>query len=330
MNSLIDNDLVYKDNEAPALLLEEDYRDFKGHDFEILGNMLTGLPQANIKNIIIKSMSPQALTGMSEYILSKISAGIVWRITYEDLLKIYEERRELPSCVKLVLRIEENMTNECLNSVDFLNTLCEKINEINRTYYKISAMIINLNTNHLVHVEELLLNVYNRTQITLTLNPVLDANNGLHITWAQLDHLYRISIEINNNYENRTAVLMELGILPARLLNEHPCNGYVCFKHTCHSSKGDVPRRLAIMRNGKVYPERKQADPNLLIGDLAENTLENMLISYKDSESHELFKQISKAVHIKWVQTSPFRVVPWGHLFSEEAKYADRTTEASV
>lgn len=133
-------------------------------------------------------------------------------------------------------------------------------------------------------------------------------NKNNTITWENLDLLYCNIIDLLRKSSTKK-ILMDYGILPIRLLTEHPCNGYVCSHGTCHSSKNNLPRRLYINEDGNIIPEHIDMKPEYYLGNILEKDLIDIIDGYKDSTRHENFLVLAKRVYTKWVQVCPYRVV---------------------
>ena len=138
------------------------------------------------------------------------------------------------------------------------------------------------------------------------------------ISWVHLDELYCAIIDIQRKYPSIT-ILMDYGILPLRLLAEHPCNGYVCSHDTCHSFKNNMPRRLFIDSTGEILPEHPKMPHKYSLGNILEKDFLKILEDYKDSPQHTAFLSLAKNLYTKWVQTCPYRVIPWSDLLLQMA-----------
>ena len=143
------------------------------------------------------------------------------------------------------------------------------------------------------------------------------------ISWIHMDELYCSIIDIQRKYPH-IAVLMDYGILPLRLLAEHPCNGYVCSHDTCHSFKNNMPRRLFINNTGEVLPEHPKMPHNYSMGNILKNDFLTILEAYKDSQQHTAFLTLAKNMYTKWVQSCPYRVIPWSDLLVQMAVIENR------
>lgn len=157
-----------------------------------------------------------------------------------------------------------------------------------------------------------------RENIAVVLEPTLGKTRpGIEsLTWHQLDQLYRNVVDMIRA-RGDIAVFFRQGILPTRLLTQHPCNAYVCKGHTCHSGKRDISRKLVVLPSGEVLPESSEVDARLSLGNLIDLPLNQLLNAYYESSRHQEFRQIVKDVFLEYVQNCPFRVVPWTELFIE-------------
>lgn len=153
-------------------------------------------------------------------------------------------------------------------------------------------------------------------QNTLIVNATINMDSAANtdfISWIHIDELYCSIIDIQRKYPGMS-ILMDYGILPLRLLAEHPCNGYVCSHETCHSFKNNLPRRLFIDGTGEVLPEHSKMPQSYSMGNIYKNDFITILESYKNSQQHTAFLSLAKNVYTKWVQTCPYRVIPWSEL----------------
>lgn len=310
---LKEQQLVYKNNEAPCIFLEDEYKLLQEEDYRIFDNLLNGMEELNIKNLVFKNMGYESFEWISSYLSKEEDKNIVWYVKcsqVQEILKVDEIK--FKKGIKIIVKISEHETEKEL--------IYDNICSLKKKYNNISGVLLPIlrsdYADFLINLEE----VYNQLQCSIIVAPQLNLEKAESISWPQLDALYCNTIEFNKRVNNSMATLMEYGILPARLLNEHPCNGYVCAKHTCHSNKNDLPRRMILLRDGTLLPESFETNKLFCIGNINEKALIEVIKEYKDSEPHLLFKKISKEIYTKWIQTCPFRVVPWSRLFIDEAK----------
>lgn len=304
--------LVYKENESPSVFLIDEYETLVDKDFSVFDNMLCGMDEMNIKNIVVKHMGHERFKEVSAYLIEKKMVNIVWHATYSDIIDILQEEiYQFEKGVGIIIKIDASQVKKG----DIFNNICR----FRERYNNIAAVMMSIDDKYYDDFTDLMEVIYEQLRCTLIVSPQLDEKKNDYISWSKLDILYCNAIEFNKKVNDFKAVLMEYGILPARLLNEHPCNGYVCSKSTCHSHKNDLPRRLILLRDGTVLPESDSINCNLSIGNILEKTLTEVAKEYKDHENHLRFKSIAKDIYTKWIQTCPFRVVPWSRLFIEEA-----------
>lgn len=308
----MEQQLVYKNNETPCIFLEDEYNDLQEEDYRIFDNLLNGMEELNIKHIIFNNMGNESFERISSYLSRKEEKNIIWYVSYPQAREILKTTNiKFKQGIKIIVKISEHEKQK--EVYDNICRLKEKYNNITGVLFPILESDCD---DFLATLNE----AYNQLQCSIIVAPQLNQEKVECISWFQLDILYCNVIEYNKRVNNNVATLMEYGILPARLLNEHPCNGYVCSKHTCHSNKNDLPRRLILLRDGTLLPESSKVNRLFCIGNISKKTLIEVAKEYKNSESHLLFKAASKEIYVKWIQTCPFRVIPWRRLFIDEAR----------
>lgn len=310
---LNEQQLVYKNNEAPCIFLEDEYKVLQEEDYRIFDNLLNGMEELNIKNLVFRNMGYESFERISSFLSKEEEKNIVWYVKssqVQEILKV--DKIKFKKGIKIIVKISEDETEKKL--------IYDNICRLKEEYNNVSGVLLPILKSNYADFLTNLEAAYNQLQCSIIVAPQLNLEKAENISWNQLDTLYCNMIEFNKRVNNSMATLMEYGILPARLLNEHPCNGYVCAKHTCHSSKNDLPRRMVLLRDGTLLPESFEINKLFCIGNVNEKTLMEVIKEYKDSEPHLLFKKIAKEIYIKWIQTCPFRVVPWSRLFIDEAK----------
>lgn len=181
------------------------------------------------------------------------------------------------------------------------------------------AVIVPVNKHNLEYVREFASELYKATGQSVIFDPEIDPFgrncDPVKLSWQELDMLYSRLIELNRSANRHDAFLMNLGLLPARLLVEHPCNCYVCYGQSCHSQKSNFPRRLSLLADGTVLPISRFTNKNLAIGNIKNHSIRDLMMTYVNGEQHDIFRSLSKKIFIEWVQTCPYRVVPWDDLF---------------
>jgi hypothetical protein len=130
-----------------------------------------------------------------------------------------------------------------------------------------------------------------------------------------LDELYTKIIKIQEGLDSYKAIFISSGILPTKLLIEHPCNCYMCSGCNCHSEKNNICRKLIINKQGDILPESHIIGESFKIGNLLEDNIYNILERYKNSEAHNNFMKIVREAFLKYIEVCPYRVIPWTELF---------------
>lgn len=194
---------------------------------------------------------------------------------------------------------------------------CDQIFEQTRPN---TPIIINITNETLNSFNRILTNIQDaeNSPIIVSWKPNFSADNDNLVSWKELDLLYCKLIDHLRTHPQAN-IRMDYGILPTRLLLEHPCNAYMCSGKTCHSNKNNLPRRLYVDSNGNIFPEHYSLkDYN--IGNILQNDFLSTMYSYKDSSSHKKFLDLSKLVYTQWVETCPYRVIPWSELLVHMSK----------
>ena len=163
--------------------------------------------------------------------------------------------------------------------------------------------------------------LYENTQKKVILSPSISIYGDREsLSWKQLDAYYMEVLNKLKDANLHNKILIKRGILPLSLLVEHPCNSYMCAGHTCHSGKGDNPRKFVIDCYGEVYPISSALPREHAIGNIYSEAWFEMVTNPSYVKKHELFKMTCKSVFNKWLQHCPLAVVPWDDLYEYEAK----------
>jgi hypothetical protein len=314
----------YKNVEAATLII--DFTDYSGKNDKILlsqntiNNAVTGIQDIGIENIIVKCTNWLLLKKVVERIKHIVNINITCRI---PIYKIPEDitifKKGIQS-VKMSLEIPEviTMDYEIEKYIKIAHKLIQMLSFGNENNV---SVVLPVNKDNVENASDIAFNLFRRTGLTIVLSPDVNALNNKptpsSISWQELDLLYCRIIDILRKQSQNDAILMDLGFLPTRLLIEHPCNGYVCAGCNCHSNKTNLPRRLILTPDGTVLPESKYINRNLMLGNAKKEGLHNIITHYLNSENHNHFMNLAKDVYIKWVQTCPFRVVPWAILVAD-------------
>lgn len=207
---------------------------------------------------------------------------------------------------------------------------CEEIGNICEIdYHKrpiTNPIIVQATDRNYLQLMEFIANLGAKSQNTIIISAVINVattSNFDTISWAHMDELYCFVIDIQKRFP-KLPILMDYGILPLRLLTEHPCNGYVCSHETCHSYKNNLPRRLFIDGTGEVLPEHPRMPYDFSLGNIYSTDIISILESFKNSPRQKNFLTLAKSVYINWVETCPYRVVPWSELMLKMALAENR------
>lgn len=303
-------DSVYNNNETATLILNDKYESFLSDDYIIFKNMLDDVKSLNISHIIIKGMNYSCYEKFREFLEeNNPDIKIVWRTQMKELKEIKGNAHMYSKKDQILCNLDFR-----LDSKEVIYSILNKMKEI----FKISV-IYKVGKDNFVDALNVIAEISQHIDTSIVVSPNMEADSSNKLNWPQLDQLYGELIEFNIKRKNPKATLMDLGILPSRLLNEHPCNGYVCYKDTCHSKKNDLPRRIVVKRNGCLLPENERVNSKLIMGNIGREPLSVVLSKYQISYEHKLFKDVCKSLYIKWIPTNPYCVVPWGELLVEES-----------
>lgn len=310
------NIIKYKENEVSKLIMNFNNVDkYQMNNLKtIIINAISEIEEVGINNIILRCSNLDVLL-MALDILKKSNLRISCQISSE--LIRFENLTLLNKYTKVEFSILINriLFNE-KESVQDINNILDNAKKGN---FKIYSLLITVNKLNYMHTINISKKIYEKYNISIILDPIVSifSNIEYSLTWQQLDNLYREIIDYHRSINRYDAILMANGILPTRLLVEHPCNAYVCKGNSCHSGKKDISRKLILLPNGILLPENEKVNSSLVIGDLSVDKMKTILNNYYMNESHLRFCKIVKKIFLKYVQVCPYRVVPWSRIFIE-------------
>lgn len=292
--------VVIVDLERPTINISELY--------EAIIDASFAMPEVGIYNLVLKANQ---------------------KADIEDL----EQKINRDNMLKCVVRIQSKsvlLRSEFANAGDNIIYCCyigKDFNEL-QSHKNLTAIptVIKATEQNYLHIIEFISKLDESFENTLVINANINkdiSDDADFISWIHLDELYCAIIDIQRKYPS-LAILMDYGILPLRLLTEHPCNGYVCSHDTCHSFKNNMPRRLFIDSMGEILPEHPKMPHNYSMGNILNNDFLTILEAYKDSQQHTNFLSLARNIYTKWVQTCPYRVIPWSDLMLQMARNENR------
>ena len=241
--------------------------------------------------------------------------GLLQKINKDNMLKCITRIQTDSVLLHSEFSNKENAVIYCGN----IENNCDKLQDLKNTV-AIPTIIKATDQNYL-KIMEFISQLDESFKNTLIVNANINMDSDVNtdfISWIHMDELYCSIIDIQRKHPS-IAILMDYGILPLRLLAEHPCNGYVCSHDTCHSFKNNMPRRLFIDGTGEVLPEHPKMPQSYSMGNIYKNDFLTILETYKDSQQHIAFLALAKNMYTKWVQTCPYRVIPWSDLLLQMA-----------
>ncbi|HPZ74452.1 MAG TPA: hypothetical protein PK723_01335 [Candidatus Pacearchaeota archaeon] len=311
----------YQKNEAARLIF--DFETNESVDLSLIEHLMKnatdGLKQMGVEYVILKSSNNEVI---------KIAADIVKNRGIKLICQLpYFKGEELENVILkkskkdlLILSIEEPIDYERFRAIfkNFRRNFASIENKENI----VTSFILPVSTQNYEDIMIIAKELYNQTGVSVILEPMIWIHNKdpRAISWQQLDALYQQVILFHHEIGRHYAILMGQGILPTRLLTEHPCNGYVCKGSSCHSNKSDIPRKLAVNLMGELFPEHIAVDKKFLIGDLKKGKITDIIDKYYESDNHRRFRSLVKYIFINYVQVCSYRVVPWKDLFAELSK----------
>ncbi len=105
-------------------------------------------------------------------------------------------------------------------------------------------------------------------------------------------------------------VYLRPGILPTKLLRDHPCNGYVCCGEHCHAGHGSRPRRLVVEASGEVFPFTSRLGNRASMGFFPERSLADMLNRLYEPPLSEVL-ETCRRLYLELAVDCPHAVFPW-------------------
>lgn len=198
----------------------------------------------------------------------------------------------------------------CLDCEDELETF---VRAMHGTSAK-TPLLVKVTDQNVHNLVEVICNQETAAERTVIISAGVEFGNvPKSVKWYNLEQLYCKVIELQREFPNRK-ILMDYGILPTRLLTEHPCNAYVCSRATCHSGKNNLPRRIFVNEVGDLCPEHINISSRFYLGNIFDSSLDVIFTSYQNSDRHAAFLKLAKDTYLQWVATSPYRVIPWSSL----------------
>lgn len=265
-----------------------------------IGSAVRQIASIGIHNIILKSNDARVV---SEFI--KVTDGVT-----DVNFNIRTDLKSIQSFLEAKDRpIGRNSLSCCYHGA------AEVVEHIGKLPMKIPVILRADNDNYRYLLEKIkVITDTNSNTLIIAARLEMNGNNNGTITWENLDSLYCSIIDLIREKPDKK-ILMDYGILPTRLLTEHPCNGYVCSHNTCHSVKNNLPRRLYINETGNIMPENISIKPEYYIGNILEGDFIAIMEEYKNSGRHQNFLALAKKVYTKWVQVCPYRVIHMSDLY---------------
>jgi hypothetical protein len=317
--------IIYQKNEFPLI---EWYLD-TGND-----NVQNGLYNANMDNALFN------LKEIKRSNISNISVHISDEQTLSRFIAAYQHAENINMILNIPLVLVNKYFGYAIDTKVKLNIIFSFDTEIaapmnefiqfmedaeyrNKIMEHVDSFLLTFGKDQMDNAFNSAVKIHNFTKKKVILSPYITIHTDDHkINWQQLDSYYTKVLNELKQLELYKMILIKRGILPLSLLVEHPCNAYMCTGRSCHSDKGDNPRKLIIDPCGDVYPISSKIPDLYKYGNIYNQTWNNLFSGTLFTEKHNLFKQTCKSVYFKWIQHCPFKIVPWEDLFEHEAKKA--------
>jgi hypothetical protein len=303
---------IYKENEVPKIIFEWKCMNHSVMDV-ILDNVRTEIDNTGIKRIVLRDCHLTASLKIMEK-MSDINVSMLIILSEEtyEFSKYLSQIAEFPNVtVSVVINTDVENVDSLYEKVDVVNNIMNS-SCVNKNY----TFTFKLKKNLEDEILKLIADVYNRYGISSIIEPEIDIFGKTDkYSWKELDELYTKIIKIQDTLNTYRAIFISSGILPTKLMVDHPCNSYMCHGCKCHSEKNDICRKIIVTENGDIFPESQLVDERLKMGNLMKDNLNNILTSYMTSTEHQHFKEIVRECFLKFIQVCPYRVIPWTDLF---------------
>jgi hypothetical protein len=288
-------DIKYLQLEQPVLVIDLEHTNDSVHSnlLPSIGKIVRQIASIGIHNVVLKSNDVQMIREFIKETEDVKNVNFNIRMGLQNARSFFIKEVKLHSKYSISCTINE------------VNEIVKHVGEIPQN---VPVVLTATNDNNKYLMDNLKAITDEIPNILIISAQLEMGGNCNGITWQNLDVLYCNVIDLIREVPNKK-ILMDYGILPTRLLTEHPCNGYVCSHGTCHSLKNNLPRRLYINRAGNVIPEHLDMKPQYYLGNILEKDLISIMDEYKDSAKHENFLVLAKKVYTKWVQVCPYRVI---------------------
>lgn len=101
-------------------------------------------------------------------------------------------------------------------------------------------------------------------------------------------------------------------------LLEHPCAAYACNGEKCHRKIEKEIKKLVINEDGTVLPEVATLNPIFALGNLYENTLEELVDRYLKN-GYDSFNRFCFRVYEDVIPAASSPIIPWDEIISERS-----------
>lgn len=212
----------YIDIESAMLIL--DFTDCTPADIpalmekKVFSNALSGLRELGVCAITFNAKEWAFVEGVLEEIKDILDIKLICRVSID---KIPTSGISPAVPVQISLEIPEIINTEA-EVQKYLQKLGELKKNLTGENYRIVSVVLPINRDNVLNASKIAHLLYKETGYSIVLSP--DVNVTLDepdkITWQQLDLLYCQIIDIMRSESKNDALLMDLGILPTRLLTE--------------------------------------------------------------------------------------------------------------
>ena len=151
-----------------------------------------------------------------------------------------------------------------------------------------------------------IINERNHTQVDVLVNVSSCKNKRFNLSYYE-DFLGNIGCLENRVY--LTSLFKSVD-----LVNQHPCNAYLCSHGTCHSGKSNYPRFLCITEHG-VRPYGAKNNSLIFLQDITSQKIKSFKNfynkEYRVSQQHSEFLRLNERIYNEFILVPHYKILPW-------------------
>ena len=121
------------------------------------------------------------------------------------------------------------------------------------------------------------------------------------------------------SFGKKKKIMLSEALLSSNTIKSHPCNAYLCSGKTCHSTKGNFPRQLAIGSDGNIFAYGL-IDKDYRIGNIKNFSLSQIKEEWSKQEQYKNFINLNKTAYLKFVFNGLYSTLFWGNCLKKVYK----------